>query len=94
MGPPDRERGDGPISETARHHHHHQTTTRHHPSSGVFDATTRRPQPACYAAAWRHGFGYGFRDALRLAGRRLGPEAWHTLSRLADEYDLAGGTDG
>lgn len=56
----------------------------------MFDSTARRSQPACYAAAWRHGYAYGFRDALRLAERRPGPEAWHTLAQLADDYDLAG----
>jgi hypothetical protein len=42
-----------------------------------------------YAAAWREGFGYGFRDALRLAGRRLPLECWAVLEQLADEYELA-----
>ena len=48
-------------------------------------------QPSCgrYAFAWRQGFGHGFRDALRLAARRLPPETWHTLDRLAGEFDLA-----
>lgn len=43
-----------------------------------------------YACAWRDGFGYGFRDALRLAARRLPPEAWPLLDRLASQYELAG----
>jgi hypothetical protein len=44
-----------------------------------------------YGYAWREGFGYGFRDALRLAGRRLPPEYWHVVEALADEFDLAAG---
>jgi hypothetical protein len=44
-----------------------------------------------YGGAWREGFGHGFRDALRIAARRLPPETWHTLAQLADEYELAGG---
>jgi hypothetical protein len=43
-----------------------------------------------HAQAWRECFGYGFRDALRLAARELGPEAWPTLRELAEQYDLAG----
>jgi hypothetical protein len=89
MGPPESKRGGDPTPGTARHHHHPHNTTRHHPS-GFHDATNRRSQPACYAAAWRRVYARGFRDALRLAERRLGPEAWHTLSQLADEYDLVG----
>lgn len=58
------------------------------------------PQPSaatrhlgCYPMAWRDGFGCGFRDALRLAGRRLPPHTWATLEAIASEFDLAGGDD-
>lgn len=40
---------------------------------------------------WREGFSHGFRDALRLAQRRIDdPEVWAVLDRLADDYSLAG----
>jgi hypothetical protein len=40
---------------------------------------------------WRESFGYGFRDALRLAQREIDdPHVWLVLDRLACEYDLAG----
>jgi hypothetical protein len=42
-----------------------------------------------YAEAWRAGFGRGFRDALRLAGRRLPVEHSYLIDALADEYSLA-----
>ena len=91
MGAPDWEVGAASTPGSGRHHHpsHTSHTTRHHPS-GISDGITRKRQAPCYAAAWRAAYARGFRDALRLAERRLGPEAWHTLSRLADEYDLAG----
>lgn len=89
MGPPEKERPGahhfaGPIRKSGPHQDHQPKPA------------YNRPHRQCgrYADAWREGFGQGFRDGLRLAGRRLGPEAWHTLSRLADEYDLAGGSDG
>jgi hypothetical protein len=45
----------------------------------------------CAGVAWREGFGYGFRDALRLAQRELDdPHAWAVLDRIADQYELAG----
>jgi hypothetical protein len=40
---------------------------------------------------FREGFARGFRDALRLAARRLPPETWPALEALADQYDLASG---
>jgi hypothetical protein len=86
-GPPDWEKGGGPNPGTARHHHPHKTTG-HHPSSNS-DGTSRRPYSGCHATVWRQVYARGFRDALRLAERRLGPEAWLVLSALADEYDLA-----
>jgi hypothetical protein len=46
-----------------------------------------------FAGAWREGFGHGFRDALRLAGRRLPPEMWLVIEALSDEFDLAAGND-
>lgn len=45
------------------------------------------------AHGFREDFARGFRDALRLAARRLPPETWPTLDALADEYDLAGSDD-
>ncbi len=53
-------------------------------------SSAQRSRRGRYGCAWREGFGYGFRDALRLAARELPPETWHTLDRLADEYELAG----
>jgi hypothetical protein len=45
-----------------------------------------------FAHAWREGFGYGFRDALRLAQREVDdPAVWLVLDRLADECQLAAG---
>jgi hypothetical protein len=42
-----------------------------------------------HSDAWREGFAYGFRDALRLAARELDdPHAWLVLHRLVDRYDL------
>lgn len=42
--------------------------------------------------AWREGFGYGFRDALRLAQREINDlDALLVLTRLAGEYELAAG---
>jgi hypothetical protein len=50
------------------------------------------PPVSRYAGAWREGFCYGFRDALRLAARRTDDlEVLVMLSRLAAEYELAGG---
>jgi hypothetical protein len=58
------------------------------------DTSERNSPPRHCARAWRKGFGYGFRDALRLAARRTDdPEVWLMLSRFADEYTLAGGDD-
>lgn len=42
------------------------------------------------ADLYREGFARGFRDALRLAARRLPPETWPVLDALADEHELAG----
>lgn len=53
---------------------------------------TRPAVPGRYGDVWRQGFGCGFRDALRVAARRVDdPAVWLMLSRLADEYDLAAG---
>jgi hypothetical protein len=42
------------------------------------------------ADVWRDGFGYGFRDALRCAARRVeDPAVLATLSELAEQYELA-----
>jgi hypothetical protein len=84
-GPPDEGRPSVPEPR-ASHHHRRQSLTRN-----------QQVQPngaprhlGRYAHAWREGFSYGFRDALRLAGRRLPPESWAVIEALADEFDLAG----
>jgi hypothetical protein len=85
-GPPDKE-GRPPITTPgASHHHHRQSLTKNQ---------QHKPNAASrHGTAWREGFGYGFRDALRCAARRTDdPDVWAMLSRLADEYDLAGGDD-
>jgi hypothetical protein len=85
-GPPEKDEGrvpndpanvENPIATTPPNTaKHHQGGYRH--SSG--------------ADLWRDGFGCGFRDALRLAARRIDdPAVWVVLDRLADDYDLAGG---
>ncbi|MGO9155888.1 hypothetical protein [Mycobacterium sp.] len=51
----------------------------------------RRPHTGRYACGWRDGFRAGAADALRVAGRRLPVETWHTIEALADAYELAGG---
>jgi hypothetical protein len=80
LGPPN-ERGGGPTPETASHHQHRSLTRNQHPQFN---------HRAGYGYVWREGFGFGFRDALRLAAR-LPPEAWPTLEALASEFALAGG---
>jgi hypothetical protein len=93
VGPP--EGGGAPVGSAD--HHHHPITTRHHPSGTcdlnrirqcrVADLAGRRG-----AELWRDGFCHGFLDALRCAARRTDdPEVWGMLSRLAEEYTLAGG---
>jgi hypothetical protein len=82
-GPPEKERPGAhhnarPFQKSGPHQAHQPAP-----------AYNRPRQCGRYADAWRDGFGYGFRDALRLAGRRLPPEAWPTLDALADEYELA-----
>ena len=50
----------------------------------------RTPAVGRFVHAWREGFGYGFRDALRLAQRQIDdPAVWVVLDRLADKYELA-----
>jgi hypothetical protein len=84
LGPPEKERPSGsqaarPIDKSGPHQDHQPTP-----------AYNKHRQSGCYAAAWRHGFGHGFRDALRLAARRLPPETWRVLDELATDYELAG----
>jgi hypothetical protein len=80
------------------------TSTNHtgQPGQLAFDAlvsrscpTKSRPHGAPtrrHAYAWREGFGYGFRDALRLASRHIDdPHVLAILAELAEYYDLAGG---
>jgi hypothetical protein len=87
--PPDR-RGGAPTPESARHHHRRQSLIKdQHPQPNAAPRHHGR-----YAHAWREGFGYGFLDALRLAARRTDdPDVWVMLSRLGEEYTLAGGDD-
>ena len=83
-GPPGE--GGGPGRQTGpRHHQHRQSLTKNqHPQDNAASQYRGR-----YGDVWRDGFGHGFRDALRLAARRLPPEAWSVLDKLADDYDLA-----
>jgi hypothetical protein len=85
LGPPG---GRGAPGEFPRGHHHQRwplITKNQHP---------RFNHPGSYGCAWRQGFAFGFRDALRLAAREVDdPAVWLVLSRLADEYELAGGDD-
>jgi hypothetical protein len=91
-GPPDRGGGPGSSPGTADHHHHQSFTKAQPLSSDQHLQGNAAPRHlGRYASGWREGFAYGFRDALRLAARRLGPETWHALDRLADEFELAGG---
>jgi hypothetical protein len=65
------------------------TNASRHPSNQRTSDYTVPPRHICsHSRASREGFGYGFRDALRLAGRRLPPDTWATLDRLADDYEL------
>jgi hypothetical protein len=77
------ERGGAPGPGSADHHPQHRQSIakEQHPQDKPFGR---------FAGAWREGFGYGFRDACRLAARRLPPEYWHVVEALADEYELAG----
>jgi hypothetical protein len=52
---------------------------------------TGRRHLGLYASGWRDGFSAGAADALRVAGRHLPVETWHTIEALADAYELAGG---
>jgi hypothetical protein len=81
--PPDR-RG-GPRSP-----HREPATTNTSPADQHLQGIAAPRHAGSYAYAWREGFGYGFRDALRLAARRLPPECWHVMEALASEYELAG----
>jgi hypothetical protein len=86
LGPPDWGKGRAPHHQDPQPHLHGQQaitkTASHHQPSAAGRHIGR------YATAFRHGFGCGFRDALRLAARRLGPETWHTLAQLEDEYSI------
>ena len=79
-GPPNR--GGAPIPGSADHHPQHRQS---------IATSDQHPQDNRFAGAWREGFGYGFRDALRLAARELPPETWAVLGDLAERYGLAGG---
>jgi hypothetical protein len=81
------EGGCGLTPETASHHQHSRPaltkTSSHHHDNSPLQYLGR------YALGWRHGFRAGAADALRLAARRLPPEAWNVLDKLADAYELA-----
>jgi hypothetical protein len=81
MSPPERER--------PRNHHEPGP---HHQGNSTFRATaySTRHRRGSYADTWREVYARGFRDALRLAARRLPPDTWETLDRLPDDYELAG----
>jgi hypothetical protein len=80
-------------------HHSKQPTGANYtgqPRQPAFDALVPRTARTCHpgrrAHAWREGFGYGFRDALRLASRHIDdPHVLAILAELAECYDLAGG---
>ena len=71
-----------PLSTSAR------IRTEGHIDSNCVPRQCRRNIVGRHADAWREGFAYGFRDALRLAQREIhDPAVWLALSRLADRYD-------
>lgn len=78
---------DGPEDDAAR------TASPSHPGPCVKGAreNPHRQVNSSAAHVWRDGFAHGFHDALRIAGRRLPPEARHLIDALADAYALAGG---
>jgi hypothetical protein len=92
--PPDR--GVGPpgsqwagASPGAEHHHQRPAGTTHTDQGQgiVAPRLCRCNTVGRRADAWREGFGYGFRDALRLAQRKIDdPAVWVMLDRLADRY--------
>jgi hypothetical protein len=88
-GPPDEKRWVGVAADAEHHQQSAHTTDRSH---AIATRQCRCNKVSRRAAAWRDGFAYGFRDALRLAQRELDdPHAWVLLDRLADRYDLCGG---
>lgn len=87
VSPPKKERPGGshaarPFQKKPGPHQVHQQP--------IQTYNTQHRQGGRYADAWRHGFGHGFRDALRLAARELPVETWATLDALAERYELAG----
>ena len=84
LGPPEKRRaGASPDAEP----HHQQSAGSTHTDQIQDIAPVGR-----FARAWRTGFAYGFRDALRLAQREIDdPAVWVVLDRLAADYDLAAG---
>jgi hypothetical protein len=78
------EGGGAPTSESADHHHHQSLTKDQHQKGNAAHRHIGR-----YTCGWRDGFTAGAIDALRLAARRLPPEAWNVLDKLADQYALA-----
>lgn len=81
------EGGGAPTPGGADHHQHGRPAlikTGSHCHDNV-----SRPQLGRYGFGWRHGFAAGAIDALRLAARRLPPQAWNVLDDLADAYKLA-----
>jgi hypothetical protein len=86
LGPPERERPGATASDRVN------PEVRKPPSQPHSAVKPNVGPRRCgrHADTFRWGFGCGFRDALRLAARRLPPETWDALDGLADEYDLAG----
>ncbi len=79
--PPDKKRTAGPAAKpgpTATNASPHQKDQQHQ----------SKRQCGRHADTFRWGFACGFRDALRLAARRLPPETWSTLEALACDYEL------
>jgi hypothetical protein len=81
MGPPEWEAGP------------HQQGPANAEVSTPITSTSKPITTRCYAQGWRNGFAYGFRDAPRLAARRLPVDCQLVLDQIVDEYNLAGGSD-
>ena len=84
--PPDK-RGGASTPGSADHHRQSLTRNQHTQPNAAPQHMGR------YACGWREGFKAGAIDALRLAARRLPPQAWNVLDDLADAYELAASND-
>jgi hypothetical protein len=90
-GPPGRDGEGGPKPANVEESPNSSTnTTSRRQATGCCHSAGSTPAWR-YAHAWREGFCYGFRDALRLAAREINdPEVWVVLTRIAESYTLAG----